>query len=71
MRILESSEDYLEAMLMMQERFGYIRSIDIEMCIRDSPLWGATETVRRRAQEKDISIHAPLAGCDADEPGRP
>mgnify|MGYP000558276168 CR=1 FL=1 len=29
MRILESSEDYLEAMLMMQERFGYIRSIDI------------------------------------------
>ena len=29
MRILESSEDYLEAMLMMQERHGYIRSIDI------------------------------------------
>lgn len=29
MRILESSEDYLEAMLMMQERRGYIRSIDI------------------------------------------
>ena len=29
MRILESSEDYLEAMLMMKERHGYIRSIDI------------------------------------------
>ena len=29
MRILESSEEYLEAMLRMQERFGYIRSIDI------------------------------------------
>ena len=29
MRILKSSEDYLEAMLMMQERHGYIRSIDI------------------------------------------
>ena len=29
MRILESSEDYLEAMLMMKERRGYIRSIDI------------------------------------------
>ena len=29
MRILESSEDYLEAMLKMKERYGYIRSIDI------------------------------------------
>ena len=29
MRILESSEDYLEAMLMMQEKHGYIRSIDV------------------------------------------
>ena len=29
MRILESSEDYLEAMLMMQEKHGFIRSIDI------------------------------------------
>lgn len=29
MQILKSSEDYLEAMLMMRERHGYIRSIDI------------------------------------------
>ena len=29
MKILRAAEDYLEAMLMMQERFGYIRSIDI------------------------------------------
>ena len=29
MQILKSSEDYLEAMLMMSERHGYIRSIDI------------------------------------------
>ena len=29
MRILKSSEDYLEAMLMMREQHGYIRSIDI------------------------------------------
>ena len=28
-QILKSSEDYLETMLMMQERHGYIRSIDI------------------------------------------
>ncbi len=29
MQIKKSAEDYLEAMLMMQERHGYIRSIDI------------------------------------------
>ena len=29
MKILKSSEDYLEAMLMMKEQHGYIRSIDI------------------------------------------
>ncbi|MDO4571734.1 MAG: metal-dependent transcriptional regulator [Clostridia bacterium] len=29
MKILKSSEDYLEAMLMMQEKHGYIRSVDI------------------------------------------
>ena len=29
MKIMRSAEDYLEAMLMMQEKHGYIRSIDI------------------------------------------
>ncbi len=29
MQIRKSSEDYLEAMLMMKERHGYIRSIDV------------------------------------------
>lgn len=29
MKIQKSSEDYLEAMLMMQEAHGYIRSIDV------------------------------------------
>lgn len=29
MKIQKSSEDYLETMLMLQERLGYIRSIDI------------------------------------------
>ena len=29
MQILRAAEDYLEAMLMMQQRHGYIRSIDI------------------------------------------
>ena len=29
MQILRASEDYLEAMLMMQQEHGYIRSIDV------------------------------------------
>ena len=29
MTIRESAEDYLEAMLMMRERHGYIRSVDV------------------------------------------
>lgn len=29
MKIMRSAEDYLEAMLMLKERHGYIRSIDI------------------------------------------
>ena len=29
MKIRQSAEDYLEAMLMMKERHGYIRSIDV------------------------------------------
>ena len=29
MNIYRASEDYLEAMLMMRERYGYIRSLDV------------------------------------------
>ena len=29
MRIMKSSEDYLEMMLIMKERHGYIRSVDV------------------------------------------
>lgn len=29
MKILRASEDYLEAMLMMREKHGYIRSVDV------------------------------------------
>ena len=29
MKIQKASEDYLEAMLMMKEKHGYIRSIDV------------------------------------------
>ena len=49
MRILESSEDYLEAMLMMQERFGYIRSIDIanELNVTKPSVSYATKRLRQ------------------------
>lgn len=29
MKILKASEDYLEAMLIMKERHGYVRSVDV------------------------------------------
>ena len=38
MQILRAAEDYLEAMLMMQQKHGYIRSIDIVMTIRKNQL---------------------------------
>ena len=49
MRILESSEDYLEAMLMMKERHGYIRSIDIanELNVTKPSVSYATKRLRQ------------------------
>lgn len=49
MRILESSEDYLEAMLMMKERNGYIRSIDIanELNVTKPSVSYATKRLRQ------------------------
>lgn len=49
MRILESSEDYLEAMLMMQERNGYVRSIDIanELNVTKPSVSYATKRLRQ------------------------
>lgn len=36
MQILRASEDYLEAMLMLQEKNGYIRSIDVAELLKVS-----------------------------------
>ena len=49
MRILESSEDYLEAMLMMKEQRGYIRSIDIanELNVTKPSVSYATKRLRQ------------------------
>jgi len=48
MQILKSSEDYLEAMLMMRERHGYIRSIDIaaELSVTKPSVSYATKRLR-------------------------
>ena len=48
MRILESSEDYLEAMLMMKEQHGYIRSIDIAVELGVTKPSGSYATKRLR-----------------------
>ena len=48
MQIRRSAEDYLETMLMMQERHGYIRSIDIaaEMSVTKPSVSYATKRLR-------------------------
>jgi DtxR family Mn-dependent transcriptional regulator len=48
MQILKSSEDYLEAMLMMREQHGYIRSIDIaaELSVTKPSVSYATKRLR-------------------------
>ena len=40
MKIMKSAEDYLEMMLMLQEKHGYIRSVDIA-----AALWVSTPSV--------------------------
>lgn len=61
MQILKSSEDYLEAMLMMQERHGTIRSIDIaeELGVTKPSVSYATKRLRENGyilMDKDSLI---------------
>ena len=48
MKIMKSAEDYLETMLMLQERHGYIRSIDIaaELSVTKPSVSYATKRLR-------------------------
>lgn len=48
MRILESSEDYLEAMLMLREKNGFVRSVDVaeELCVTKPSVSYATKRLR-------------------------
>ena len=69
MRILESSEDYLEAMLMMQEKHGFIRSIDIaaELGVTKHSVSYATKRLRENGyitMDKDGLITLTPAGME-------
>ena len=69
MRILESSEDYLEAMLMMQEKHGFIRSIDIaaKLGVTKPSVSYATKRLRENGyitMDKDGLITLTPAGME-------
>lgn len=69
MRNLESSEDYLEAMLMMQEKHGFIRSIDIaaELGVTKPSVSYATKRLRENGyitMDKDGLITLTPAGME-------
>jgi len=69
MQILKSSEDYLEAMLMMKEQHGYIRSIDIagELGVTKPSVSYATKRLRENGyitMDKDGLITLTKKGQD-------
>ena len=64
MQIMKSAEDYLEAMLMMREKHGYIRSIDIanELGVTKPSVSYATKRLREAgyismAEDGHISLN--------------
>ena len=66
MKIMKSAEDYLEAMLMMQEMHGYIRSIDIaaELGVTKPSVSYATKRLREAgyismAEDGRITLNPP------------
>ena len=67
MKIMKSAEDYLEAMLMMQEKHGYIRSIDIatELGVTKPSVSYATKRLRENGY---ISLD-PAGMIQLTEPG--
>ncbi|MGI6238106.1 MAG: metal-dependent transcriptional regulator [Christensenellales bacterium] len=69
MNIRKSSEDYLEAMLVMRERHGYIRSIDIaaELGVSKPSVSNAVKRLRENGyvvMGKDGLITLTLTGAE-------
>lgn len=72
MKIRKSSEDYLEAMLVMRERHGYIRSVDIaaELNVTKPSVSYATKRLRENGyiiMDKDGHITLTETGLDIAE----
>lgn len=72
MKIQKSSEDYLEAMLMMREQHGYIRSIDIAeaLGVTKPSVSYATKRLRENGyitMDKDSCISLTDAGREIAE----
>ena len=72
MKILKSSEDYLEAMLMMQEQHSYIRSVDIaaELGVTKPSVSYATKRLRENGyitMDKDGLITLTSKGLEIAE----
>ncbi len=72
MQILKSSEDYLEAMLMLQEKHGYIRSVDIaeQLGVTKPSVSYATKRLRENGyitMDKDGLITLSATGMEIAE----
>ena len=80
MQILRASEDYLEAMLMMQKEHGYVRSIDIaeKLGVTKPSVTYATKRLRENGYitmdkdglitltEQGMSIASSMLGVDRE-----
>lgn len=69
MKIMKASEDYLEAMLMMKEKHGYVRSIDIadELGVTKPSVTYATKRLRENGyitMDKDGLITLTDSGME-------
>lgn len=69
MKILKASEDYLEAMLMMKEKHGYVRSIDVaaELGVTKPSVTYATKRLRENGyitMDKDGLITLTDSGME-------
>ena len=69
MKIMRSSEDYLEAMLMMQQRHGYIRSVDVAeyLLVSKPSVTYATKRLRENGyikMDKDGKITLTKSGME-------
>lgn len=69
MKIQKSSEDYLEAMLMIKEKQGYVRSIDIanQLGVTKPSVSYATKRLRENGYiEMDLDGHISLTQSGLD-----